>query len=130
MTEVTSNPGMAYSVVWQFGRSIAVPTSGTLQLFGVDSNAVGVRIMRACTVTGGSIQVNVQDNSRSYNLEIRKNGTAVATVSLASGTVGNSDTTFSAPFAAGNILTAYLVRTSGTGASTFTSMDVQVEATN
>ena len=70
---------------YQFGRNSSVPNAGTLQLLGPGTPSVGFSVVRAGTITGGSISVDTADGTRSYNLDIRKNGVSVATIALATG---------------------------------------------
>lgn len=85
-------------------------------------------MMRAGTVTGGSIRVNVT-STNSYNLDIRLNGVSVATVALAAGSLGASSVALSAAVAVGDVLAAFMVRTAGSGGSTFTEQAAAIEIT-
>lgn len=112
----------------QFGN-IVLNATGTLQMLGAGSTTIGYRAPRAGTITAASIQVNAADATRTYNLEVRVNGISVATVTLATTTTGNHSAALSAAFVAGDLITAFLVRTAGAGASTFTSESALVEVT-
>lgn len=112
-----------------FGHTTQVPGAGTLQLLGGGSSLVGLRMNRAGTITGASIQVDVVDNARAYNFEIRKNGVAVATLALPIITLGAHTVALAVAFVAGDLITAFMVRTAGVGASTFSSEHALVEAT-
>jgi len=105
---------------YPFGNIIPVPGAGSLQLLGPGSTLVGARIFSAATLTSASIQVDAADSSRAYNLSIRVNGVEVATLALPAGAAGASRTDLSIPVAANDLLTAFLVKTSGAGISTFT----------
>jgi hypothetical protein len=112
---------------FQFGRDVKVPGGGTLSLYGPGNSTVGVRVNRAGTITGASIQVDVADAGRSYLLEIYKNGgAAVATVALVN-VLGNHANAFAVAVVAGDVLTAALVLTAGAGASTFTNAQATIE---
>lgn len=112
-----------------FGNTAAVPAGGTLQMNGPGNAIQGYRMMRAGTITGGSIQVNTADASRAYNLDIRVNAVSVATVPLPVSTLGASNVVLSVPVVVGDVVSAFLVRTSGAGASTFDEMASAVEVT-
>jgi hypothetical protein len=119
----------ANRTTYGFGVTFSVPTAGTLQLQGPGNAIEGYRISRAGRITAGSIRVNAGDSSRTYNLDIRVNGSSVATVPLALSTLSNSLSNLSVSVAVGDIMTAFLVRTSGSGASTFGEMLASVEVT-
>lgn len=112
---------------FQFGRDCKVPGGGTLLLHGPGNSTVGVRINRAGTITGASIQVDVADAGNSYNLEVYKNGgAAVATVPLVN-VLGNHSGAISVAVAAGDVITVALVLTAGAGASAFANEQAIVE---
>lgn len=111
----------------QFGNDNPVPGAGTLQLEWAGDSLVAMRQNRAGTITGASVQVNVVDASRDYNLSIRVNGIEVATLALPAGSLGNDTVALSSPLAAGDLLSAFLVRTAGSGASTFDEETAFVE---
>lgn len=104
-----------------------MPGGGTLQLEYSGDSLVGQRQITAGTITGASIQVNVADGARSYNLSIRVNGVEVETVALPSGSTGAHDATLSSAVVAGDLVTAFLVLTAGSGASTFDEESALVE---
>jgi hypothetical protein len=86
--------------------------------------------MRPGSITAASIQVNVNDAGRTYDLEIRVNGSPVATVTLPAGpNAGAHDTTLAVPVVAGDHVQAFMVRTAGGGMSSFTSEHATVEIT-
>lgn len=111
-----------------FGNTAAVPAGGTQQMQAPGQAIQGYQMMRAGTVTGGSIRVNVT-STNSYNLDIRLNGVSVATVALAAGSLGASSVALSAAVAVGDVLAAFMVRTAGSGASTFTEQAAAIEIT-
>jgi hypothetical protein len=112
---------------YQFGRSTQVPGGGSLQLVGPGDTTVPVRINRVGVITGASIEVDAADGARTYDLQVWQNGASVATVTLASGTTGNSRSNINVAVAVGDLISAYLVRTAGVGASTFANEHAMVE---
>jgi hypothetical protein len=116
---------------YQFGRNTQIPGGGTLQLWGPGPTATAIRLLRAGNVTAASIQVGAVDAGNAYNLEIRVNGATVQTVALAAGILGNQ-AVFAVPtaVAAGDLLTAFMVRTAGGGASSFSDMQAVVEVSS
>lgn len=86
----------------------------------------------AGTIDNASIQVDAADGARTFNLEIRVNGVTVATLTLVSGTTGNDTCTvpISAAVVCGDVITAFLVRTAGVGASTFANEAALVEVSD
>ena len=91
---------------------------------------MGYRVIRAGTITGASIQVDALDATRSFTLSVRLNGAEVQTLTLPVSTLG-VDGTFGVPTAvvAGDIITVFMVRASGGGASTFDEESAAVEVT-
>ena len=112
---------------YQFGRSTQVPGSGTLQLLGPGDTTVPVRVNQAGTIVGASIQVDVVDASRAYQLEVWKNGASVATVALAASTLGNVRSDIAVAVSAGDLISTFMVQTAGNGASTFSNLHAMVE---
>lgn len=113
----------------QFGRSAGVPVGGTLQLQGPGTTLVGVRANRAGTITGGSLQVDVVDATRTYKLSIRVGGVEVALIVLPVSTLGVHSIALAVAFVAGAVITSFVVRTAGAGASTFGDQHAMVELT-
>jgi hypothetical protein len=113
---------------YQFGRNTIIPGGGSLQLFGPGPTQTALRLLRAGILTAASIQVGVVDATRTYNLDVRVNGILVQTVPLAISTLGNQ-VVFAVPtiVAAGDLVTVFMVRTGGVGASTFSDMQAVVE---
>jgi len=110
-----------------YGRSTQVPGHGTLQLLGPGDTTVGIRINRVGTLTGASIQVDVVDASRTFDLQIHQNGGSVATVSLPLSTLGASRSDLNIAVAVGDLMQAFVVRTAGVGASTFANILGMIE---
>ena len=81
---------------------------------------------RAGTIVGASVQVNVADAIRSYDLDIYVNGASVATLTLAVG-LGADTTALAVAVAVGDVITAYMIKTAGAGASTFDEIHALVE---
>lgn len=96
---------------------------------GPGNAILGYRMMRAGTITGASLQVNLVDASRTYNLDIFVNGVSATTVALPISTLGVSSVALSVAVAVGDVVSAFLVRTSSTGGSTFNEMTSVIEVT-
>lgn len=124
----TTNVVPVTPVNFQFGQTAIVPAGGTLQLEGPGQSLAGLRLNRAGTITGASIQVNIA-SANSYDLDIRVNGVSVATLALAAGLTGASTTAFTVAVAANDVITAFLVRTAGAGGSGFNEEHAMVEVT-
>jgi hypothetical protein len=115
---------------YSFGRSAAVPAGGTLQLFATGQTLQGFRVIRAGKITGLSVRVNAADGARTYQLQVFVNGVlSTAVLTLASGSTSASTTALALAVAAGDIITAFMVRTAGAGASTFGDEAALVELT-
>jgi hypothetical protein len=112
---------------FQFGNTSGVPGAGTRQLASPGNTLVGIRMNRAGTIKGASIQVDVIDATRTFDLDIRLNGTSVATLALPVSTLGAHSTALSVAVAAGDVITTFMVKTSGGGASTFNEEHAMVE---
>lgn len=119
--------GAALLQDYQFGESTKVPGGGTLQLKGPGNTAVGLRMNRAGTITGASIQVDVADGAQAYDLHVYKNGVSAATVNMAVGALGASSAALAVAVAIGDLLTVWLIRVGAGGASLFTSEHAMVE---
>ena len=115
---------------YSFGRSAVVPGGGTLQLFATGQTLQGFRVIRAGKITGLSVRVNAADGARTYQLQVFVNGVlSTAVLTLASGSTSASTTALALAVAAGDIITAFMVRTAGAGASTFGDEEALVELT-
>lgn len=124
----TSGVSGANRAKYPFGNTSTVPAGGTQQLQAPGQSLNGYRLMRAGTITGASIAVNVA-SANSYNLDVRINGSSVATLALAAGATSNSTVALSVAVVVGDILTAFMVRTAGSGGSTFSEQSAAVEVT-
>jgi phage-related tail fiber protein len=113
--------GSDTAMIFEYAVAAKVPTGGTryFNSDGVPTNAPAQRIIRACRITGASIQVSAVDASRAYKLSILKNGVEAASVALSTSTLGNHSAALNVALVAGDLLSVALVRTSGTGISTF-----------
>lgn len=109
-----------------FGNTGGVPSGGTLGLLGPGNTSTGIRVPADQKIMGVSLQVNVVDASRTYNLSIRVNGVEQATLALGLSTLGAQNTALNIPLVTGDVVTIFMVRTSGTQASTFTQMRAQL----
>jgi hypothetical protein len=115
---------------YSFGRSAAVPAGGTLQLFATGQTLQGFRAIRAGKITGLSLRVNVVDAARAYQLQVFINGVlSTAVLALPVSTLSVSTTALYVAVAAGDIITTFVVRTAGAGASTFGDEAALVELT-
>lgn len=113
-----------------FGTASGVPSTGTrfLETAGdVVGSSAPLRMLRAGSLSGASIQVNVVDASRAYKLSVQKNGTEVHLLSLPTSTLGNSTVAFTVTYAANDLIRCAMVRTSGSGSSTFQDVAVLLE---
>src|SRR3990172_9564453 len=108
-----------------YGTDNPVPPAGTLQLQGPGNTLVGYRIPMVGQIVAASIQVDVADGTRTYNLEVRKNGVAVVTLALVG--TGANVSGLSVSFVAGDVLTTFMVKTAGAGLSTFSQETAVVE---
>lgn len=114
---------------YTFGRSAAVPAGGTLQLFATGQTLQGFRAIRAGKITGLSLRVNAADGARTFQLQVFINGVLSAAVLTLAGVTSVSTTALAVAVAAGDIVTAFVVRTVGAGASTFVDEEAAVEIT-
>jgi hypothetical protein len=114
-----------------FGNDQPVPGGGSLGLEWAGDSFEPVRMIRAGTITGGTIRVNMLETNpaRTFNLEILVGGAVVQTVPLA-GVLDNS-VIFGVPtaYVAGAKIGARIVRTAGGGASTGDEWTCAVEVT-
>jgi hypothetical protein len=116
--------------LYQFGHKGRVPTGGIQYLAGsgqVLTSDVGMRMLRAGTLKAGWLQVSDIDATRAFKLSVKINGSEVESVSLPVSTLGATSLAFTTTFAANDILTISVERTSGTGASTFNRIAAGVE---
>jgi hypothetical protein len=110
----------------EFGNTGGVPSGGTIALLGPGNTTTGVRVPADQRIMGASIQVNVIDALRTFNLSIRVNGIQQDTVPLGLSLLGAQNVALNIPLLATDVVTLFLVRTSGTQASTFTQMRAQL----
>jgi hypothetical protein len=109
-----------------YGNTGGVPPGGTIALLGPGSTNLGIRVPADMKLMGASFLVNLIDASRTFNASIRVNGAEVAAIPLPLSTLGAQVTSLNIPVVTGDVVTVVIVRTSGTGASTFIQMRVQV----
>jgi hypothetical protein len=109
-----------------FGNTGGVPSGGTLGLLGPGNTSVGIRVPYDQRIMGVSLQVNVIDTARTFNLSIRVNGVEVSTLALALSTLGTQNVALNIPVVTGDVITLFMVRTSGAQASTFTQIRAQL----
>jgi hypothetical protein len=79
------------------------------------------------TIVGGSIGVDAADGSRGFQFEVRKNDSIVETLNLNVGNVYASSIAFSTAYVNGDVITAWLLRISGSGTSTFNNESGVIE---
>ena len=119
-----------FRLKYSFGRVAAVPAAGTLQLFATGQTTQGFRVIRAGTITAISLKTNVADGVRSYNVQVRVNGIVTAAIlAYPSGSISAAVTGLLVAVVPGDIVTVFLVRTAGAGASTFNQHEALVEIT-
>jgi hypothetical protein len=117
-------------VKYSFGRAAAVPAGGSLQLFAAGQTLQGFSVIRDGKITGLSVRVNVLDAARTFQLQVFVNGVlSTAVLTLASGSTSALTIALALAVAAGDIITAFVVRTVGAGASTFGNEEALVEIT-
>jgi hypothetical protein len=106
-------------------RKIKVPGSGTLYLIfnEVVTSAVGIPIVETLTLQAGGIAVDVADAANDYDLEFLVNGVVRETVSLASTNSFASSNAFTYGLVSGDLISARLTRTAGSGKSDFTNIN-------
>jgi len=115
-----------------FTHDSGVPGGGTRYLRtgqGIVCSSAGIRIDPASTIAIVTIRVDVSDGSRNYDVEVIStpsgSPSVLATLSFASGNV-SAGGTFSAAVSSGTELGVRVIRTSGSGASTFNFINVLV----
>jgi hypothetical protein len=110
-----------------------VPGGGTLYLRGTLNacSSVGYDMMRASNITGISIRVDAADASRAYQVQVVTNPdgapASVAVLALPVSTQAARTVAVSGAIAAGTSWGVRIVRTSGSGASSFGNLAVLVE---
>jgi hypothetical protein len=122
------NPAVSPSS-FQFGVNAQVPAGGSIQLEGPGTTTTGFVLSNKGIIVGGSIGVSNSPSANDYNLEIRVNGVTVATVALVAGQV-KAFANLSVAVVAGDVVTAFMVRTSGSGGSTFNNQQAIVQISN
>ena len=104
----------------QLGTSLNVPDVGTLyyDYNSVSTASAPVRRSYAGTFDRLGLRLDVVDSSRAYNLEILVNGVVEDTVPIPVDTLGLT-ASINVVHSIGDDIAARLVRTSGTGISSF-----------
>lgn len=121
------NPSVSPSS-FQFGANAQVPAGGTLQLLGPDQTSSGFVLINDGKIVGASLGV-VGTSGNNYDMEIRVNTVTVATLSLTAGT-SEAYGSLSISVVAGDSITVFMVRTSGSGGSTFQNQQAIVQVSN
>lgn len=114
----------------QFGSNTKVPNNGIKYLStggNVATSSAGIILLRAGIITGASLRVSTAEPANVYNLSIRINGTEVGVLTLSATNTSAFTTAISQVYAAGDELSLALVRTSGSGKSTFATASVLLE---
>ena len=111
---------------YQFGQTAQVPAGGTLQMEGPGNSLSGFRVTRPGTITAASVAVNAV-SANTYDLQIRVNGVTAATVTLAAGNTSAQSIALAVAVVAGDIISAFMVRTAGAGGSAFNEEHITVE---
>jgi hypothetical protein len=110
-----------------FGGTAKVPVGGTLWLKNGDvfSSAAPVKLSANARLERISISTDSSDGSRDFEAQILKNGSLADSLPLPSGSVGEYSVLGSpVGYGAGDLVSARIVRTSGSGASTFANINV------
>lgn len=119
--------------VYQLHHFMRVPAQGSLYLFcgRVNTGAVAIPINQNFVFRGASVSFDVVDPANDYRLELLLStgaGYSVAeSIAIPAGELGGFSTSFDVEGDAGNGVGARLVRTGGTGKSTFHLMTVSLE---
>lgn len=120
-----------YVAKWiHFGVSVAVPNNGTKFLQGpgnVTSSAAALLLPRPGVITSATISADKVDGSRDYKLSIRINGIEVGQLNLLLGTATVFTTALALSYSAGDLLSLALIRTAGSGKSTFKNVTSTIE---
>lgn len=114
----------------QFGASLTVPNSGQRYLEGpggVPTSAAGTGFFRSGEIRGLSIRVNVADATNDYNVDVLVNSIQVSTLLLAATNASAITTALTTSYAANDIISVRLRRTSGSGKSDFADISVLLE---
>jgi hypothetical protein len=120
VTLITETP--TFGRAYQFSACFAVPSArGVLYLRtgDVPTSSAPITVDRAATLTGAAVTVDVADGTRTYELQVLVNGTVRETLVLASGFIKAATTGFSYSVTALDEISLRLVRSSGSGKSTF-----------
>lgn len=113
----------------QFGNTVQVPGGGSLQLQGPGATLAGLAMIQNSMIEGASLAVN-SGGENDYNLEIRINGSGQVSLPLTSGSMKVFSNSLSTLVSGGDIVTTFVVRTSGAGPSTFTEEAALVKFRN
>lgn len=87
-------------------------------------------VKKAGKITGITLSVDLVDGSRDFDLEITINGAPGPILSLLSGNLDAFVTGLSTAVSAGDTISAFLRRTSGSGKSTFSNIIADIELTS
>lgn len=114
-------------------RAAVVPSSGPLYLSfsGVTNSSSGLTFPRTGNITSLSVTVDSADGSRDYDLDVVRDPTgtpvSLTTLALPSGSRSAYSSSLSISITAGWELGLRMVRTSGSGDSTFNDIVAAIE---
>jgi hypothetical protein len=121
------NPAVSPSS-FQFGLTTNV-IGASAQFLGPDATTNGFVLSNRGYIVGGSIGVTGPASANDYNMEIRVNGVTAAVVPLPAGQL-KAFANLSVAVSAGDTVTAFMVRTTGSGNSSFGNQQVIVQISN
>lgn len=107
--------------VLQLTMANRVPDNGVryLRVGDVATSAAPVVLDSGVTVTGLSLSVDVADGSRTYDLEVLRNGSIVGTLTLPLSTKSITASSLAISMAGGDEIAARIRRISGSGPSSY-----------
>lgn len=117
--------GVGGGRVYQFSQIRKVPNAGTLYLYygQVLTSAASFSVDTSASLRAATIVVNVS-STNTYQLEVLKNGIVVETLILLSGSTEALTSGFTTSLAASDNLAVRLVKTAGSGTSSFNNITV------
>jgi len=123
-----------FGTAMRYTHDSGIPASGTRYLRTGQSilcSSAGDRLINDVRMIGMSIRTNATDAVRDYDVEFIRDPSGspvvLATLPLPSGSKSEGDNTFDAAVLATDEIGVRMVRTSGTGASTFNQINVNVQ---
>lgn len=106
-----------------------VPAAGTLYLkFGsIFTSSTPLLVNKSLSLRGAALRVDLADISRTYELQVLRNGTVSETLTLTPGNVSVYTNVFTTAFIPGDEISARLVRMAGLGKSSFANIVASLE---